>query len=662
MVKTSHKRFMKKEKNKVKLKGQRLLPKGQNVTNTNFKVKKIVIKEQLKAADNSELLSKKKLNVKELVSRLTHHNVSMRREALLGLKQTAELCTAEAFVRYLPTMLESAASLVIDRDSDVRADSLKLLRAVLAKVSLEQITPLFSILSSFLVCAMTHIDISIREDSLKLLDIMLNECGPLVAARADELLPRFIDLISQNSGGVRTLSLHMGGKLTVGKWRAQVLYRLWKLLSSLQKKPNNANKSEAGCQVVQWNDDVHLYVPLYSDMKLQSCNEMLNFDRKTGASKSSATTKIQDYMEKLIPLLLDTFTEVAPLKSKDNNSKDDIDPHDISSEATILLQCIVDIILLLLDLLRDSNNASVDWFSETYSTILKRRLIMKRYPYKCSQLRLKQVNKKQAKEVSALLKVVEGTQQADGLCLLQNLGLSRLILLTLKNDNDRISVVKYLISCLRNCSSLNEEHSRMLKSCLEAACATDSNKEVRSLLETVASLAEKYKVPDRPFSRMLFDFLSDIALHYKYSYLHDSVAFKNWLSNLPELLTLPTVEAKTVKRITMIATRNSNSFVEGLDGFIESILDNVVPIKIISAHDELEVEQCRREMINLLYWVKDWDEDMIDNLQKAVNNCYFGEQLTSHLMNLLTLKASKEPDGQFSNLIRKEEWKSLLRL
>lgn len=64
MVKTSHKKFVKKEKNKVKLKGSKLLPKGLNRTDTNFKVKKIVIREQLKEHEQSELLSKKKLNIK----------------------------------------------------------------------------------------------------------------------------------------------------------------------------------------------------------------------------------------------------------------------------------------------------------------------------------------------------------------------------------------------------------------------------------------------------------------------------------------------------------------------------------------------------------------------------------------------------------------------
>lgn len=65
MGKAGYKRFKKQEKAKVKLKGNKtLLPKGQNVTDTTFKVKKIVVKEQLKQHGEQELLTKKHLNIK----------------------------------------------------------------------------------------------------------------------------------------------------------------------------------------------------------------------------------------------------------------------------------------------------------------------------------------------------------------------------------------------------------------------------------------------------------------------------------------------------------------------------------------------------------------------------------------------------------------------
>lgn len=70
MVKSGHKKFVKKEKSKVKLKvaHKTVLPKGQNVTNTNFKVRKIVLPSQLKERGVHEILSKGNLNIKVCTS------------------------------------------------------------------------------------------------------------------------------------------------------------------------------------------------------------------------------------------------------------------------------------------------------------------------------------------------------------------------------------------------------------------------------------------------------------------------------------------------------------------------------------------------------------------------------------------------------------------
>lgn len=66
MVKSGHRKFIKKEKSKVKLKvsHKTLLPKGQNITDTNFKVRKIVLHGQLKERGEHEILSKGNLNIK----------------------------------------------------------------------------------------------------------------------------------------------------------------------------------------------------------------------------------------------------------------------------------------------------------------------------------------------------------------------------------------------------------------------------------------------------------------------------------------------------------------------------------------------------------------------------------------------------------------------
>lgn len=70
-----HKRSkrLKSEKSKVKLKAKKSvnrLSKSLNITNTSFKVKKILLREQLKERDKTEILSTRKLNIDVCKSQL----------------------------------------------------------------------------------------------------------------------------------------------------------------------------------------------------------------------------------------------------------------------------------------------------------------------------------------------------------------------------------------------------------------------------------------------------------------------------------------------------------------------------------------------------------------------------------------------------------------
>lgn len=110
---TRHQKFLKSEKSKTKLKAKKDLPKGTNVTKTNFKVKKIVIKEQLRTHADTETLSTRKLNVNELLSRLNHFNTNSRTDALQGLK---ELITRnpEVLEQHLGQLINGITPLILN--------------------------------------------------------------------------------------------------------------------------------------------------------------------------------------------------------------------------------------------------------------------------------------------------------------------------------------------------------------------------------------------------------------------------------------------------------------------------------------------------------------------------------------------------------------------
>lgn len=108
----------------------------------------------------------------------------------------------------------------------------------------EQLAPLFTMISSHVICAMTHIDRRIREDSLILLDIILETMPHLTAMQAPKLLPHFLDLVSDSGSSGRSLSLYLDGKMTSEKWRGRVFARLKKLLSVMLEY-NQKGKSSA---------------------------------------------------------------------------------------------------------------------------------------------------------------------------------------------------------------------------------------------------------------------------------------------------------------------------------------------------------------------------------------------------------------------------------
>lgn len=103
------------------------------------------------------------------------------------------------------------------------------------QITTTEMGPLFEVVVRYFTCAITHIDPAIRSDSLRLLDIMLDEFPGLTVGYANILLPNFVNLISQKDGSrqTRTLSLNLDGKVTSEKWRAKVVGRLNRFFSAL---------------------------------------------------------------------------------------------------------------------------------------------------------------------------------------------------------------------------------------------------------------------------------------------------------------------------------------------------------------------------------------------------------------------------------------------
>lgn len=173
--------------------------------------------------------------VQELLSKLQHHNSSYRNEGLRYLKDMLSNYPEEAN-KHFGAIIQGIAQLSLDIEKDVRKESFKALSILLSTTTTETILPFFDTLSSYLRCAMTHIQMTIQEDSLFMLDSLLMFVPSLVADNSDKIFVSFLDMISKlriESKPERTLSVNLGSKITSVKWRSKVLDRLLGMLKAM---------------------------------------------------------------------------------------------------------------------------------------------------------------------------------------------------------------------------------------------------------------------------------------------------------------------------------------------------------------------------------------------------------------------------------------------
>ncbi|KAL1464962.1 hypothetical protein WDU94_004560, partial [Cyamophila willieti] len=453
MVKTGHKKFVKKEKARVKLKKsyKTILPKGLNVTNTEFKVKRIVIREQLKERGENELLSAhRKLNVKELMSRLRHNNAAVKQDGLSGLFEIVTLNPTSLIKSHFSSILDSVSPLMLDISGNTRKAVVKLLSAMFSQLTEEELSPLFEIIVRYLACAMSHMDPGVREDSLLIIDILLEQC-PLLTANHRSLLPHFLDMISSQTRSheqARQLTVDLDSRTTTTVFRIKVLTRLRSMLLAIV----HSYKTKAG-QGSTENREVMVssstrHVPLYSSR--ENSNPFV-YDKKITSNQTLAD--VQSYTQMLMPLLMDTFIEVVADRKQAGS--------DIVVEAVALLQCVVDVILNVIHILGQSNAGGVAWFKQKYGRSLRDHLFTGRFPYTVGSWgSLPNKNAKQRrKDCEAALKLLNTT--LDLQCSGQNLSLC---LLAFQLGIDSAVNLDYVLTSIKCCRNLNPT----ILACLEA--------------------------------------------------------------------------------------------------------------------------------------------------------------------------------------------------
>ncbi|XP_057576189.1 testis-expressed protein 10 isoform X3 [Hippopotamus amphibius kiboko] len=410
---------------KVKLKVGKKKPRLENATVTNFKTKTIHLPEQLKE-DGTLPTNNRKLNIKDLLSQMHHYNAGVKQSALLGLK---DLLSQYPFIidAHLSNILSEVTAVFTDKDANVRLAAVQLLQFLAPKIRAEQISPFFPLVSAHLSSAMTHITEGIQEDSLKVLDILLEQYPALITGRSSILLKNFVELIShqQLSKGLVNrdrsqswiLSVNPNRRLTSQQWRLKVLVRLSKFLQALADGSSRLRESE-GLQeqkenphatsnsiFINWkehaNDQQHIQV--YENGGSQpNVSSQFRLRYLVGGLGSvdeglSSTENLKGFIEIIIPLLIECWIEAVPpqLAASVGNG--------IEREPLQVMQQVLNIISLLWKLSKqhDETHKLESWLRKNYLIDFKHHF-MSNFPYALKEItkhRRKETNKRYRSKV-----------------------------------------------------------------------------------------------------------------------------------------------------------------------------------------------------------------------------------------------------------------------
>ncbi|XP_053211550.1 uncharacterized protein LOC128395170 [Panonychus citri] len=149
---------------KTKLKVGKSIPKRANETSTQFKSKRIIIKDQSVISDSNQMV---------VLSR-----------SLTANKQFKLLCLNKIYTGYLENYIvdgesiNTLARLIIDGEEQVRQSTIRCLKKAITKMinDNQDVTPFITILLTYVKCGLTHIDPGLIDDARDMLTYIIDKC------------------------------------------------------------------------------------------------------------------------------------------------------------------------------------------------------------------------------------------------------------------------------------------------------------------------------------------------------------------------------------------------------------------------------------------------------------------------------------------------------
>ncbi|XP_044796015.2 testis-expressed protein 10 isoform X2 [Bubalus bubalis] len=678
---------------KVKLKVGKKKPRSENATLTNFKTKTIHLPEQLKE-DVTLPTNNRKLNIKDLLSQMHHYNAGVKQSALLGLK---DLLSQYPYIidAHLSNILSEVTAVFTDKDANVRLAAVQLLQFLAPKIRAEQISPFFPLVSAHLSSAMTHITEGIQEDSLKVLDILLEQYPALITDRSSILLKNFVELIShqQPSKGLVNrdrsqswiLSVNPNRRLTSQQWRLKVLVRLSKFLQALTDGSSRLRESE-GLQeqkenphatsnsiFINWkehaNDQQHIQVyengGSQPNVSSQFRLRYLVGGLGTVDEGLSSTENLKGFIEIIIPLLIECWIEAVP-------------PHPAASvgngierEPLQVMQQVLNIISLLWKLSKqhDETHKLESWLRKNYLIDFKHHF-MSNFPYA-----LKEITKQKRKETNKSIKhCTILSNNVDHLLL--NLTLSDIMVSlanasTLQKDSSWIERIrKFVTETLEDGSRLNSKQLNRLLGVSWRLMQIQPNREAtESLIRAVYTLYQQRGLLI-PVRTLLLKFFSKIYQKEElrsYRIRYRSKVLSRWLAGLPlQLAHLgsrnPELSTQLIDIIHTAAARANKELLKSLQVTALRIYDPQEGTVVVLPAESQQL------LVQLVYFLPSLPADLLSRLSRCCIMGRLSADLAAMLIGILHMRSSfsgwkssvKEQNGSIQLNISNADYFSFL--
>ncbi|KAG7842450.1 hypothetical protein KL941_005114 [Ogataea angusta] len=190
---------------KVKLKVGKTVSKPSNVTNTAFQSKSIRVKSQLLSGQNDDQ------EFFKLLSLLKHHSSSSRHEVLAQIEREIEKHDSTNNFPF-DQLVSKLKPLILDQSKVVRERCVVILKK-LASTKTELLVLHQSSIVLFVLSGMSHISQSIRNDSVRFLDIFIDPehlslTNAVVRDHWGKILRNFVQLIGWRTSEQQQLTLH----------------------------------------------------------------------------------------------------------------------------------------------------------------------------------------------------------------------------------------------------------------------------------------------------------------------------------------------------------------------------------------------------------------------------------------------------------------------